>query len=232
VNYTWSKTLSTGGSDNDHPELINFDTGKLIYQQQYRPQRLTFFYSYDFPIKDGSGYKAKALGGWNASGSTVIQSGTPLTINDSQGGTVYFGQTSSLARPDYCASMGPGDVAAGGSMYNRVTSGLTGGNGYFKSGVFCGVPSYGYGNTGSGDAGAGIVRGPGQNNWDISFSKTTRVGGINETASLLFRAEFFNAFNHPMFKTPNVDSSSPTFGQITGTAVNPRILQFALKYVF
>ena len=234
ANYTWSKTLGTGGTDNDHPEAIDFNNiGKrLFYQQEYRPQRFTIFYSYDFPIKDGSSLKAKALGGWNISGSTVIQSGTPMTVNDSQGGSVYFGETTSAARPNYCSGMGAGNAAASGSMYSRVTSGLSGGNGYFNTGVFCGVPTYGYGNTGSGDAGTGIVRGPSQNNWDIAFAKRTRVGGINEAASLLFRAEFFNAFNHPMFKNPNLDSSSPTFGQISATAVNPRILQFGLKYQF
>lgn len=232
ANYTWSRTSSTSGSDNDHPEVIDFQTGKLIYQEVYRPQIFNVMYSYNFPLQDGPGFKAKAFGGWNLSGATVIQSGSPLSINYAQGGTVYFGTTSALAHPNYCAGKGPGDVGAGGSLTNRVISGLNGGPGYYNSGVFCGVPSYGPGTSGSGYGGISVIRGPGQNNWNMALQKTTRVGGINEGASLLFRTEFFNVFNHTMFKDPNSDSSSPTYGQITGTAVNPRIIQFALKYVF
>ena len=232
MNYTWSKTDSTGGTDNDHPEAIDFNTGKLLYQEEYRPQIFNIMYSYNFPYKDGPGFKAKAFGGWNLSGATVIQSGSPLTITDSAGGTVYFGATSSLARPNYCAGQGAANVAAGGGLTSRVFSGLNGGSGYFNSGVFCGVPTYGPGNTGSGNGGLSVVRGPGQDNWNTALQKTTRVGGVNEGAALLFRAEFFNLFNHPQFANPNLDASSPTFGQINATAVNPRVIQFALKYVF
>jgi hypothetical protein len=59
------------------------------------------------------------------------------------------------------------------------------------------------------------------------------VGGLHEDAALVFRAEFFNAFNHAQFNTPvSTDISASTFGQITSSAVNPRLIQFALKYVF
>jgi hypothetical protein len=49
---------------------------------------------------------------------------------------------------------------------------------------------------------------------------------------LQFRTDFFNAFNHPQFIDPNVDISVPTFGQITAASVNPRLIQFSLKYLF
>ena len=41
--------------------------------------------------------------------------------------------------------------------------------------------------------------GPDQSNWDISIAKTTKVGGLREDATLEFRTEFFNTFNHPQF---------------------------------
>jgi hypothetical protein len=67
----------------------------------------------------------------------------------------------------------------------------------------------------------------------MSLVKTTRVGGIREDATLQFRTEFFNAFNHTQFSNPAVtDVSKGTFGQITSTSVNPRLIQFALKYLF
>jgi hypothetical protein len=64
------------------------------------------------------------------------------------------------------------------------------------------------------------------------------VGGLNENATLVFRSEFFNAFNHPQFANPVtssnqiIDVTSATFGQIQAASVNPRLVQFALKYVF
>ena len=81
----------------------------------------------------------------------------------------------------------------------------------------------------------GAILGPGQFNWDASLAKVTKVGGITEGATLLFRAEFFNAFNHAQFNAPSgnqVDVSKTNFGQITSTSVNPRLIQLALKYVF
>ena len=56
---------------------------------------------------------------------------------------------------------------------------------------------------------------------------------LREPMRFEFRADFFNAFNHPQFTNPaaNVGSAS-TFGVITTTSVGPRIIQFALKYRF
>jgi hypothetical protein len=55
---------------------------------------------------------------------------------------------------------------------------------------------------------------------------------LREDANLEFRAEFFNALNHPQFGIPNVTSSSSAFGTITSTTVGPRVIQFALRYAF
>jgi hypothetical protein len=91
----------------------------------------------------------------------------------------------------------------------------------------CSSPATGWGNSGY-----GTVLGPGQFNFDISIQKSTTVGGLRENATLQFRTDFFNAFNHPQFIDPNVDISQPGFGQITATSVNPRLMQFSLKYIF
>ncbi len=63
---------------------------------------------------------------------------------------------------------------------------------------------------------------------------------LTERQSVQFRTEFFNTFNHPQFLPPGnsmpnpgqLQVSSPTFGQINTSSVNPRIIQFALKYLF
>jgi hypothetical protein len=80
-----------------------------------------------------------------------------------------------------------------------------------------------------GNSGLGVVRGPGQNNWDMSLAKSFV---IRESQTLQFRSEFFNTWNHPQFSNPVTAVSSSTFGQISSTSVNPRVLQFALKYLF
>ena len=50
---------------------------------------------------------------------------------------------------------------------------------------------------------------------------------------LEFRAEAFNAFNHPNWAPPGVSLGSPnTFGIITGTVNAPRVIQLALKFYF
>jgi len=83
-----------------------------------------------------------------------------------------------------------------------------------------------------GNSGVGIARGPGQLNFDMSLVKTTRVGGIRENAILQFRAETYNLANHAQFNNPGTSKTAGTFGVITSTSVNPRLIQFALKYIF
>ena len=97
------------------------------------------------------------------------------------------------------------------------------------------------GGTAFGNIGVGAVRGPAQHNFDIVVLKSTQ---LTERVGIDFRAEFFNAFNTPQFANPNnlnagisasgvfVPDPTATFGQITATNVNPRLIQFALKLHF
>jgi len=106
--------------------------------------------------------------------------------------------------------------------YNSVcATGAPGNNGQF---VGCG--------TGFGDSGVGILRCCTQLNFDAAIIKNTTVGGIRENATLQFRAEFFNLWNHAQFNQPGNGFGSATFGEITSSAVPGRILQFGLKYSF
>lgn len=85
---------------------------------------------------------------------------------------------------------------------------------------------------GFGISGTGIFKGPGQNDWDMAVLKHFPVRWPREAASLEFRAEFFNAFNHAQFADPDSNYGDSTFGQISSTSVNPRLIQFALKLSF
>lgn len=88
--------------------------------------------------------------------------------------------------------------------------------------------------TGFGNSGVGIVSCCTQLNFDAAIFKNTVVGGLREGATLQFRAEFFNLWNHAQFNEPGNSFSpgSTTFGIITSSAVPGRILQFGLKYSF
>jgi hypothetical protein len=57
------------------------------------------------------------------------------------------------------------------------------------------------------------------------------VTRIKEKLDLEYRAEFFNAFNHAQFMTPQGNVNSSTFGDVTA-ARDPRIIQMALKLAF
>jgi hypothetical protein len=87
--------------------------------------------------------------------------------------------------------------------------------------------------TGWGNAGVGIINGPGQWNWDMSLQKNTK---ITEWGTLQFRAEFYNIWNHPQFSNPvsvaYTGTPGSTFGQIQSTSVAPRVIQFGLKFLF
>jgi hypothetical protein len=103
------------------------------------------------------------------------------------------------------------------------------------------VPAYGS----LGDAGRGLLRGPGLLEWDASLVKDTKVRFLGEAGAVEFRAEFFNVINHENFGEPTANGGGgntlfstagplTNAGQITGL-VNPnaqREIQFALKVLF
>ena len=79
-----------------------------------------------------------------------------------------------------------------------------------------------------GNAGRGTILGPGAWNVDIAVSRSFP---IIERQRIDFRAEAFNLMNHARFGNPTTAMNSPSYGQIL-SARDPRILQFALKYIF
>src|ERR1019366_1839529 len=106
--------------------------------------------------------------------------GVPMTILDTRGGSIYGFAGSSTAV--YAAGMGPGNVAASGSLHDKVNSGFAGTGGYFNKAAFMTPPVSPLAGDGKatdyGNVPPSIILGPGQFNWDISLIKTTRVGGI------------------------------------------------------
>lgn len=232
VAYTFSRSFVTQPNYNDP----NFQFYSL--NPQYHPQRVAISYLYNLPLGTHDGLLGKLTSGWGWSGVTIIQDGTPLTATDVTGGSIFGlnNATGVSSTAEYCPGTGAANAGSPGSTEQRL-GGRYSSVGWFNPSTFsksCPVPLVaGTNGTGWGNSGLGILLGPGQFNWDMSLTKTTKVGGITEAATLTFRAEFFNAFNHAQFNNPQtVDVNKGTFGQITSTSVNPRLIQFALRYAF
>jgi hypothetical protein len=235
--YTWSKNLSNFGFNSANlnlPTDMDQQYGETSYS---RPHRFVFSYQYDFPMKATNAVLNQIVGGWSISGVTVIQGGAPITFFDRRGGQVYLGTTGSSIDKGYSrAQMAPGmtyaDIVSPGNVKDKL-------NNFFNIKAFTTTPVLGEdGSTGFGNSGIGIARGPHEFNFDASLNKTFR---ITEGQTLQFRADFFNFFNHAQFFLPAypivngagsfVDAPA-TFGVINQTAVNPRLIQFALRYAF
>jgi hypothetical protein len=237
--YTWSKSLATGTLQTNNADIYGQQYGPNPF---YHPQRLAINYSWELPSGHAEGLKGRLVNGWAVSGVTIAQDGVPVTVTDSRGGSIYGFEAGSAetSTAQFCAGGAAGNAQASGSVKSRLHSstvnGINGVGGYFNTAVFnntCTTPAIGSdGSTGYGNSPIGVTLGPGQFNWDISLSKTTTVGGINENASLQFRSEIFNAFNHAQFANPVTNVAASNFGSITSTSVNPRLIQFALKYIF
>ena len=244
--YTWARALEQAPQGiNAYPYVVQ------TYSPEYlvRPQRLVFNYVWELPLGHQQGWLGKVTEGWSWSGVTTIQDGQPQDIVDSSGGRI-FGVTGGLAgtigHAQLCPGMTYANIATSGSVTQRVSNGLDGptpanpsGDGWINSAAFCAPPSNvgaisGVGGgAGFGNMGAGNILGPGQNDWDMSLAKLIK---IRENQSLEFRAEFYNTFNHPQFAnvldTDANDRGGSGLGTITVTSVNPRVLQFGLKFLF
>jgi hypothetical protein len=200
-----------------------------------REHRFVFSGVYELPALKGRRPLVRTvLGGWKLAGVTTIQSGQRLTVSDQNINSVY-GVASDFA------AITPGcEINKSGSVTSKLTN-------FFNTTCFTnasypvvGDPEFDPATgtvhpvaTGFGNSSVGMVRGPGQFNTDLSVIKTFTVPWPNETANVEFRTEFFNAFNQAVFANPDVVvADGPSFGQITSTASNPRLIQFALKLNF
>jgi hypothetical protein len=238
--YTWSKILdeTSGSGGGDVFELWLLTNNQNNPRQAYgltdfdRDQRAIANFTWTSPKFQRTPMLARqALSDWEFSGIAVIQSGSPITVLDYNAGSVYGNFENRAQRTG-------SNPSTRGSLYSRVL------NGYLDQNAFTVAPEApngsGPGDTDFGNSGVGIVRGPGQHNMDMAVE---RIFPVTESSSFRFRAEFFNLTNTPQFANPNnsldfVEGPNgpanviSSFGTITATAANPRIIQFAVKYLF
>jgi hypothetical protein len=80
-----------------------------------------------------------------------------------------------------------------------------------------------------GNSGRSIIVGPGIFNLDFGLYKTFR---LSERLKLQFRSEYFNAFNHANFGSPDMSVTDGSGMGVVSSAADGREIQFALKLLF
>jgi hypothetical protein len=189
-----------------------------------RPHRLVVSYAYDIPVPHYGFMDNQFFQGWSVSGIVTYQKGLPFSVTDSTSGGI-FGTAAGTATL-VCSSIEQAYTT--GRIQDRL-------NQYLNPACFAKAAnapnSAGAGATGYGTTPRNAFRGPRQQNWDMSLMKRFHIGERHQFA---FRTDFFNLFNHPVFRSPSaVNIGTPTtFGRITDTAVPARLIQFGLKYDF
>jgi hypothetical protein len=222
LSYTFSKSIddTSGGATSIFSEITGDESniGSSKGHSDFdRTHRLVANYGYEIP-KFGFALNNTAVGkalfsGWEVSGVVVAQSGTPFSITDS-GGAVFYGTTGSRANYAPGATLATAELS--GSPESRLSQ-------YFNTAAFTKAGNF------FGNVGRTTMRGPMQRNTDISLQKRFV---ITERISAQFRGEFFNVLNLVNFANPNGSIASTSFGNISATEGNPRIIQFALKLMF
>jgi hypothetical protein len=175
------------------------------------PQRFVTNFVYALPFGRDGRYLAhlpvlrEVIGGWQVAGITEFQVGLPIQItqaNNSQG--------ANFQRPNQV------EPAALGHFDRTIDR-------WFNTNAMVTAPVGTLGN-----APRFALHGPGLNNTDLAIMRNFH---LYEAAKLQFRAEFFNAFNHPQLNNPNTAIGNSLFGRVTA-ARDPRTIEFALRIFF
>ncbi len=216
-------------------------------------------YSYQLPsVVKSNKFLGALLNGWQIGGQAVAESGQPYNVYDFSGSvaSIYYSANDYITNP--ILPLKPG--VSGGQAQLQGTTGVNAGkpvldvNAFYPSFLApgqSGVPpcdafaqSTGGCDTfesGYGNGGRNIFRGPFQVRFDNTLGKEFRV---TERVHLRFNFDAFNLFNHPSFDTPNNNVSYYNFGppvlnpprgslgEIQHTIGSPRFLQADLHLTF
>jgi hypothetical protein len=229
ANYAWSKSLGY------YNPFATYYSNRLQYGvlPQDRTHVLRFYYVYNLPkVSPKLNVSALrwALDDWQLSGISQFESGFPESLNcqftypvDLFGGGDYnFPVVSNGNTLNRCNVTGPVHLSKGNRTFYR----------FFDTSVIQ-PPT----KTSPGNAGPGVVRGPGVEDFAISLFKNFPYAG--EKRYVQFRLETFNTFNHPQFNTVNTNAQfnqagvqvNGQLGQIISDYL-PRQVQLVLKLYF
>jgi hypothetical protein len=211
ASYTFSKAIDQGASfENElNPLNLNATRGVSLLDAKHR---FVFSPYWELPVPKYSGLTGKLLDGWAASAIITYQSGFPIRVqtqDDLELESSFFFEDANTP-----------EVTGRVQFVNPKTNG----NLWFTSdnindpapGTFGNMPH-------------SLCCGPSLSNTDIALVKHTSIG---ERWSSEFRTEFYNAWNHTQFANPDGNFSDSTFGEILKTREDPRVIQFALKFLF
>jgi len=227
--YTWSKVLSTNSNDRNTAATDTYnlknDYGPTTFNT---PQVLLFNYVYTLPFfKSQSGFEGRALGGWELSGITTLESGSSFSLIQSTDpfATTYGGRGLGIGivDPDSASR-----VTQVGPVHMTKKPGQ-----WFTPSSF--APTVGQFSA----LKPGSLLGPGMDKWDVALAKNTAIA---EHVNFQIRVEAFNVFNHPIFGNPassgvggtsGIDNNigDPAFGTVIADH-EPRILQMGGKIRF
>jgi hypothetical protein len=222
---TLTSWLETGvGAIQDNNNL----KGERSLSSQDVPQRLVISYVLDLPFGQGRRFLSNVntglnylVGGWGVDGVTTFQRGFPLIFRNGQANdTTLFGAGS---RPNVVPGCDKSAASSGAARLNN----------WFNTACFTAPADFTFGNESRVDS---SLRADGVNNFDVAAFKNLVLDHEGST-SLEFRVEVFNLFNRTQFAAPNTtccSSNNANFGVVTSTApgTNPRLIQFALKFLF
>jgi hypothetical protein len=216
--YTYSKSLDEGGGGNSstgdsrlnvqNPNNLQANYGLSSFNFKHR---FTLSGVYQLPVGRGRKYLANSnrfvdgvAGGWQATSILTLQSGAPLTLNMS----TTTSNTGTLQRPNQICN---GNLPASKQTIHQ----------FYNTSCYVAPPNYTFGNTGR-----NTIIGPGYQEWDAGVMKEFHP---IEPVAVQFRAEAFNALNHPNFTLPSGSIGSSAAGTITSTLGSQREFQLALR---
>jgi len=224
ANYTWSKAIDdvearmeAGGAPGSGQQTYYArHLDKALSGNDMR-HRFTGSVVYELPVGKGRSVDLQnraldtVLGGWSL--STIAESRTGLP----------FGVVESSNRLNAFSSAQRSNIIGNSVLdTSRPRAQLV--DAWFNTGAFT-FP----GNGVLGNAGRANGTGPGFANLDVSLLKHFNFG---EKKYVQLRSEFLNALNRANFSLPNTSRGSGSFGKISGTMNDGRIVQIGLRVVF
>ena len=243
IGYSYSRTYDSGFSDGlstpigapDFP-LPGYQKLDWALSQINLDNSFTASVIYDLPFgkgkkfgRDWNNATNAILGNWQVTLIEKITSGFPVFIIDSNpdSGTNLInvgtgspaGRANEVGNPFQAGTIAANSGCIGPSKLSA--------SGYWFNPCAFAVPAAGE----LGDSSRAPLSGPDFVNTDFSVIK--RFALRRENMGLDFRVEMFNLFNHAQFGLPAADINAPaSFGLISSTVNNPRLVQFGLKLTF
>ena len=227
--YTLSKSMD-GGSNYRDIVPDSYDASNLWGPSEFDTRHVVVInYIYALPFfRANNNLTGKLLGGWQVSGASQFQTGTPCGIgsgNDYAG----VGEVGSFG----CGNAGQYWVRNGTpQILGQFSPSSNSPNQYFTTTNSNGQPIFTPPPAGTFNLQKGVrdeIHQPGFQDWNIGLFKQF---AISETTGFQFRAEAFDFPNHPNWGGLNFNPTSSAFGKVTGKTTLTRNLQLSLKFYF